>query len=60
MLVVAAPLIAAGVLTGSRALAAAGGVAFLAGATGFSLVLGYSWLPVTWRGRRPPQPVEPR
>jgi hypothetical protein len=60
LLAVAAPLVALGVLCRSPALATAGGLAYSAGSALFSLMLGYSWLPVLWTGRRPSRPAEPR
>lgn len=61
VLLAAAPgLIALGVLRADPLVATAGGVGFLAGACLFAFVLGYSWLPAWWSGRRPPRAAEPR
>lgn len=46
-------LISLGALGGWPAVGYAGGAAFFAGACLFSYLLGYSWLPVVWRARRP-------
>jgi hypothetical protein len=55
----AGPLVAVGALAGLPAVCAVGGWAFAAGAALFSFLLGYSWIPVIWRGRRPPSAAEP-
>ncbi|OFX28401.1 MAG: hypothetical protein A2Z07_12775 [Armatimonadetes bacterium RBG_16_67_12] len=60
LLACAAPLISLGILLASPSVSLAGGLAFLAGAASFSFALGYSWLPVFLRRRRPPPSAEPR
>lgn len=55
----AGPLVAVGALAGLPVMCAVGGWAFAAGAVLFSFLLAYSWLPVIWRGRRPPSAAEP-
>ncbi|MDR7419526.1 MAG: hypothetical protein QN178_11535 [Armatimonadota bacterium] len=52
LLTCAAPVVALGVLLAEPRLCRAGGVAYLAGAMLFAFGMGYSWLPVLWRGRR--------
>lgn len=54
LLAAAGPVVAAGVLAASPRLCGIGGVAYFVGAVMFAFVLGYSWIPAVWRGRRPP------
>ena len=54
-----APLMSVGILTGQRAVSAAGGVAFFLGSCVFAYVLGYSWLPRFWQVRRRRAPAPP-
>jgi len=60
LLAAAAPAIAAGVLAASPLLCGIGGAAYFLGALLFAFVLGYSWIPVVWRGRRPSAAAEAR
>lgn len=53
-------LVALGALLSSPEAGLAGGAAFFAGACLFAYLLGYSWLPVLWAGRKHPAPAEPR
>ncbi len=47
----AGPLMSLGILTGRRAVSAAGGIAFFLGSCVFAYLLGYSWLPRLWKMR---------
>lgn len=60
LLAVAGPLVSLGVLMANPNVCMAGGIAFFSGALLFSFLLGYSWLPALWSGRRPPPPAEAR
>lgn len=53
-------LIPLGVVLASPPVSLAGGLAFFAGACAYAFVLGYSWLPRLWPGRRPHLPAESR
>lgn len=50
----AGPLISLGVLLGTSWVSAAGGAAYFLGASVFSWLLGYSWLPRLWKVRSGP------
>lgn len=53
-------LVALGALLASPEAGLAGGAAFFAGSCLFAYLLGYSWLPVLWAGRKHSAPAEPR